>query len=250
MSKKVITSLATVLAVSSVINFSHHNIKAATNNDTQNTQQSNKPNVRVILPNEDRHQITETTSGHYQSLGFVDMGENIATGVVIGKNTILTNKHVTDLSNGNMKFAPAASDSSTYPYGEFEEESSEQYDGDADLAVVHFKTNDKGQHLGDVVDPVTIGDPTQEQKGDNMTVTGYPGDKPTATMWESKGKILSNSASSMTYDASTYGGNSGSGVFNDNNELIALHYGGVENESNNAIPLTGEVLKFIKDNNS
>jgi len=143
MSKKVITSLATVLAVSSVINFSHHNIKAATNNDTQNTQQSNKPNVRVILPNEDRHQITETTSGHYQSLGFVDMGENIATGVVIGKNTILTNKHVTDLSNGNMKFAPAASDSSTYPYGEFEEESSEQYDGDADLAVVHFKTNDK-----------------------------------------------------------------------------------------------------------
>lgn len=250
MSKKVITSLATVLAVSSVINFSHHNIKAATNNDTQNTQQSNKPNVRVILPNEDRDQITETTSGHYQSLGFVDMGENIATGVVIGKNTILTNKHVTDLSNGNMKFAPAASDSSTYPYGEFEEESSEQYDGDADLAVVHFKTNDKGQHLGDVVDPVTIGDPTKEQKGDNMTVTGYPGDKPTATMWESKGKILSNSASSMTYDASTYGGNSGSGVFNDNNELIALHYGGVENESNNAIPLTGDVLKFIKDNNS
>lgn len=250
MSKKVITSLATVLAVSSVINFSHHNIKAATNNDTQNTQQSNKPNVRVILPNEDRHQITETTSGHYQSLGFVDMGENIATGVVIGKNTILTNKHVTDLSNGNMKFAPAASDSSTYPYGEFEEESSEQYDGDADLAVVHFKTNDNGQHLGDVVDPVTIGDPTKEQKGDNMTVTGYPGDKPTATMWESKGKILSNSASSMTYDASTYGGNSGSGVFNDNNELIALHYGGVENESNNAIPLTGDVLKFIKDNNS
>lgn len=250
MSKKVITSLATVLAVSSVINFSHHNIKAATNNDTQNTQQSNKPNVRVILPNEDRHQITETTSGHYQTLGFVDMGENIATGVVIGKNTILTNKHVADLSNGNMKFAPAASDSSTYPYGEFEEESSVQYDGDADLAVVHFKTNDKGQHLGDVVDPVTIGDATQEQKGDNMTVTGYPGDKPTATMWESKGKILSNSASSMTYDASTYGGNSGSGVFNDNNELIALHYGGVENESNNAIPLTGDVLKFIKDNNS
>lgn len=250
MSKKVLTSLATVLAVSSVINFSHHNIKAATNNSEQNAQQSDQTSVRVILPNNDRHQISDTKSSHYQSLGFVDMGENIATGVVIGKNTILTNKHVTNLSNGNMKFAPAASDESTYPYGEFEEESSEQYDGDADLAVVHFKTNDKGQHLGDVVNPAKIGNASQEQKGDNITVTGYPGDKPTATMWESKGRILSNSDTSMTYDASTYGGNSGSGVFNDNNELIALHYGGVENESNNAVPLTGDILKFINDNNS
>ncbi|MBF7016184.1 trypsin-like serine peptidase [Staphylococcus durrellii] len=250
MSKKVLTSLVAILAVTSVINFSHHNIQAATNNQAQDTQPSDQISSRVILPNNDRHQVSDTKSAHYQSLGFVDMGQNIATGVVIGENTILTNKHVADLSNGNMKFAPAATDENTYPYGEFKEESSEQYDGDADLAVVHFKANDKGQHIGDVVNPATISDSTQEKKGDNITVTGYPGDKPTATMWESKGRILSNSATSMTYDASTYGGNSGSGVFNDENELIALHYGGVENESNNAVPLTGDVLKFVNENNS
>lgn len=250
MSKKVFASLATVLAVSSVINFSHHDVKAATNNEAQGTQASNQTSTRVILPNNDRHQISDTTKGHYQALGFADMGQSMATGVVIGKNTILTNKHVADLSDGKMKFAPAASNSSTYPYGEFEESSSEQFDGDADLALVHFKANDQGKHLGDVVKPATIGDSTKEQKGNNITVTGYPGDKEKATMWESKGKVLTNGETGMTYDASTYGGNSGSGVFNDKNELIGLHYGGVENENNNAVPLTGDVLKFINANNS
>ena len=210
--------------------------------DKENTQE-------VILPNNDRHQVENTTSGHYQAVGYADLGQNIATGVVIGENTVLTNKHVVNLSNGNMKFSPAATDASTYPQGTFEEKSAEPYPGNADLAVVHFEPNDSGQHVGDVVQPATIGDATQAQKGDDVTITGYPGDKELATMWESNGKIMSNGNGDMTYDASTYGGNSGSGVFNSSNELIGIHYGGVEGESNNAVPLSGDVLSFVNEHN-
>ena len=78
---------------------------------------------------------------------------------------------------------------------------------------------------------------------------GYPGDKPLATMWESSGKVISNNDSILTYSASTFGGNSGSPVFNANNELIGLHYGGIEGESNNAVAITGEVLQFINEHN-
>src|SRR5699024_11877450 len=45
-----------------------------------------------------------------------------------------------------------------------------------------------------------------------ITVTGYPGVKPLATMWESSGKVKSNNDNILTYSASTFGGNSGSPV--------------------------------------
>ncbi|SUM35074.1 glutamyl endopeptidase precursor [Staphylococcus gallinarum] len=73
------------------------------------------------MPNEDRKQIDNTTSGHYQSIGYISMGDSIATGVVVGKNTVLTNKHVANLSDGNMQFSPAAKDENTFPYGTFTE---------------------------------------------------------------------------------------------------------------------------------
>ena len=43
----------------------------------------------------------------------------IATGVVIGKNTVLTNKHVADNNNANLSFAPAAENENSFPYGTF-----------------------------------------------------------------------------------------------------------------------------------
>ena len=171
----------------------------------------------------------------------------IATGVVIGKNTVLTNKHVADNNNANLSFAPAAENENSFPYGTFKAKEVIAYPGDADLVVIHFNKNSEGQSVGDVVTPATIGESTTVSSNEPITVTGYPGDKPLATMWESSGKVKSNNDNILTYSASTFGGNSGSPVFNDNNELIGLHYGGVEGESNNAVAITGEVLEFIKN---
>ncbi len=40
----------------------------------------------------------------------------------------------------------------------------------------------------------------ETQVNQNITVTGYPGDKPVATMWESKGKITYLKGEAMQYD--------------------------------------------------
>ncbi len=64
----------------------------------------------------------------------------------------------------------------------------------------------------------------ETQVNQNITVTGYPGDKPVATMWESKGKITYLKGEAMNYDLSTTGGNSGSPVFNEKNEVIGIHW--------------------------
>ncbi|MDN6742582.1 MAG: serine protease [Staphylococcus equorum] len=217
-------------------------------NDNTTNNQSSEVMPRVILPDEDRTQIENTTTGHYQSVGYMNMGSNIATGVVIDKNTVLTNKHVANLSNGDMTFAPAAKNEGSFPYGEFTEKDVQAYPGQEDLVLVHFNTNDKGQSVGDVVQPATIQDASSVSKGDPVTVTGYPGDKSLATMWESKGEVLTNNGTQLTYGASTFGGNSGSPIFNANNEVVGLHYGGVEGESNNGVALTGDVLDFINEN--
>ncbi|MDR5649281.1 trypsin-like serine peptidase [Staphylococcus nepalensis] len=260
MIKKLIVStvVGSLLIFLSAVNSSIH---AQTQDKTLNhtsseTQQTNdnKPagnmSPRVVLPGEDRHQIENTQTGHYQSIGYIEAGESIATGVVIGENTILTNKHVADLSNGNLSFAPAAENDSQFPYGTFSEKDTQAYPGDADLVLVHLNKNDDGQSVGEVVEPATIQDASTVSKDNPITVTGYPGDKPLATMWESSGEIINGNSETLTYNASTYGGNSGSPVFNSNNELIGLHYGGVEGESNSAVPLTGDILQFINNNNS
>ncbi len=245
--------IGTLLFLSSTINAE---AQAQNQNDTmKSSQQTNERNQigtatpRVMLPVENRHQIENTQSGHYQSIGYIEKGETIATGVVVGKNTVLTNKHVVNNGNGKLSFAPAAENENSFPYGTFTEKEVVAYPGDADLVLVHFNKNGEGQSVGDVVTPATIGETSTVSSNEPITVTGYPGDKPLATMWESSGKVISNNDSILTYSASTFGGNSGSPVFNANNELIGLHYGGIEGESNNAVAITGEVLEFINDHN-
>ncbi|MCY1585159.1 trypsin-like peptidase domain-containing protein [Staphylococcus pettenkoferi] len=201
----------------------------------------------IILPNNNRHRIPGTTHGHYQSLCFVDMGDGgIASGVVVGENTMLTNKHV--VKNDSLTAMPAANGQNNFPKGQFKSNNIVRYPGDQDLAVVHFDKNDKGQSIGDVVRPANMADAQQSKVGERMTITGYPGDKPLSTMWESIGKITKNDGSHLEYDASTVGGNSGSGVFNKKRQLIGIHYGGAGKDANGSVPLTGDMLNFVKNN--
>lgn len=211
---------------------------------------TNQINTRVVLPNDDRTQIENTTSGHYQSVGYISIGDNIATGVVIDKNTVLTNKHVANLSDGNMNFSPAAQNENTMPYGTFSEKEIEVYPGNEDLALIHFNENKDGESVGDVVQPAILKDASKVAKDMPITVTGYPGDKSLATMWESKGQILNSNTAEFEYNASTFGGNSGSPVFNENNEVIGIHQGGIEGQSNSAVAMTGDVLSFINQHKS
>ncbi|MFP6334128.1 trypsin-like serine peptidase, partial [Bacillus subtilis] len=145
------------------------------------------PSSRVILPKNDRTQITNTTSAHYQSIAFADIGgTSIASGVVVGQNTVLTNKHVVDATNGDasvLKFSPAANGDGNFPAGTFTATDYKVAPGGEDLAVVTVGKNSNGQSIGDAVQAATIADTSSVKKGDDITVTGYPGDKPIATLW-------------------------------------------------------------------
>lgn len=78
--------------------------------------------ANVILPNNDRHQITDTTNGHYAPVTYIQVeaptGTFIASGVVVGKDTLLTNKHVVDATHGDphaLKAFPSAINQDNYP---------------------------------------------------------------------------------------------------------------------------------------
>ena len=247
---KVFSSITIVALLTTPIASSKH--IQAQQQDNQNTATSDKPVTRVILPNNNRHQIFNTTQGHYQSVAFANIGNSaIASGVVIGPNTLLTNKHVVDGTNGNprnLSFAPAASNQNNYPKGVFTATNYTVSPYGDDLAVVHVGKDKNGQSIGSVVQPASIGASNQVKQGNNITVTGYPGDKPLATMWESFGKVINKNGNEVSYDLSTYGGNSGSPVFNSANQLIGIHYGGVANSHNSAVLLTPQLQQFINSN--
>ena len=52
-------------------------------------------------------------------------------------------------------------------------------------------------------------------------------------MWESVGVVYVYEE--LRYDLSTVGGNSGSPVFNGKNQVIGIHYGGVDNKYNSSV---------------
>ncbi|QDW83574.1 serine protease [Staphylococcus pasteuri] len=214
-----------------------------------------KERANVILPNNNRHQITDTTLGHYAPVTFIQVKTNggtaIASGIVVGKDKLLTNKHVVDATNGNpqnLTAAPSAINENDFPNGSFTAETITKYPGNADLAIVKFSPNQNGENIGDVIQPATIDGNVDSETNQPITVTGYPGDKPLATMWESKGKITQLQGENMQYDLSTTGGNSGSPVFNSRNELIGIHWGGVSNAYNGAVYFNDDVLDFLEQN--
>lgn len=128
-------------------------------------------------------------NGHYQFVCFIYVNNAIqGSGVVVGPNTILTNRHVVSKAKSpqNIKIAPARKSQTEIPFGSFEA-SDFIVNDEEDLAVVHVSPKSIGS-IGEVVAQAKIVNNPSTSVGDSITVTGYPGDKPWATMWESKGR--------------------------------------------------------------
>src|SRR5699024_5836467 len=103
--------IGVLLFLSSAIN---DETQAQTQNGTlPDSQQSNEHNQigtatpRVMLPGENRHQIKNTRTSHYKSIGYREKGEMIATSADIGKNTMLTKKQLADYDNSDVMDASA-----------------------------------------------------------------------------------------------------------------------------------------------
>lgn len=208
-------------------------------------------NNRVILQNNQRTQINNAINNKYSSVAFVNIGKvTFASSVIIGKNTLLTNKHVLKVLNNDAKqysFSPGVVENGKTPYGTFKATDYVPISSSEDLVVVHVSPNEQGKSIGDVARIAKISE-IEPYIGDKISVVGYPSDKSKGTMWESFGGIQEINGNILKYNASTYGGNSGSPIFNRNNELIGLHYGGVAGSHNQGVIFNDYIKSFINKN--
>lgn len=210
---------------------------------------------RSVIGNDDRVQITDTTAVPYQSTVFIGANGSLGSGSVIGKNTVLTAAHVVsgikDNPNTDSNYVIPGRNGATLPYGKFkikEVHIFKKYlttsSTSDDVAVLTLEPND-GKGIGDIVkqNPIVLTDTVTI--GDNVSSTGYPGDKTWGTQWEAKGKIIGKqTASLIDYDFDTFGGQSGSSVFNDKHQIIAVHSAGGGNR-NVGVKLNSEKIDFI-----
>ncbi len=83
--------------------------------------------------------------------------------------------------------------------------------------------------------------------GRSVTVTGYPGDKP-QTMWKSTGSIKETQTRIVKHNCDTVGGQSGSPIYNSDNQVLAIHSGWV-GSYNRGVRITEWLYNFLEDYN-
>ncbi len=176
---------------------------------------------------------------------------NSATGFVIGKNTILTNKHVAkNYKVGDRITAHPNSDKSNG--GIYSIKKIINYPGKEDVSVIQveertIERGPKGFNFNDNVTPFKYA--AGAKAGDRIKVIGYPHPyKNKYVLHESTGPVMSVEGSSTH----TESGNSGSPVLNSNNELVGIHFASdVKNDDNRnayGVYFTPEIKKFIAEN--
>ncbi|CAA3817989.1 peptidase S1 and S6 chymotrypsin/Hap [Staphylococcus aureus] len=196
-------------------------------------------------------QITNTNVAPYSGVTWMGAG----TGFVVGKNTILTNKHVSkNYKVGDRITAHPNSDKGNG--GIYSIKKIINYPGKEDVSVIQveeraIERGPKGFNFNDNVTPFKYA--AGAKAGERIKVIGYPHPyKNKYVLYESTGPVMSVEGSSIVYSAHTESGNSGSPVLNSNNELVGIHFASdVKNDDNRnayGVYFTPEIKKFIAEN--
>lgn len=187
---------------------------------------------------EDRSILTkEEIANNYSAVcalkGAKNNGENyVGSGLVIGKNLILTNKHclpedyfMIRIYPGTTKEVFNATDSSRY----FRVKEIISYPGNEDISIAKVSTNSLGQSIGEYSKPVDLKENYATKIGTKISVVGYPRDKEWPTMYKSNGRINATPDNNpkvrdvdLVSDTYIFGGNSGGPIFNEKNEVIGV----------------------------
>lgn len=180
---------------------------------------------KMVIGKDNRHQIKERNKQEiHDSIGIlVETGKDEnCTGTIIGPRHVLTATHCIG-SGRNLNFIPgnvkrlpnklsvllpksAIKAKTAIPFPGF----SQDTDKETDLSVVIFESDLPGR-------PVAVS--LFQDAGQIVTVAGYPSDKTLGTLWEDSGIIEEDGS----YTLDTFGGQSGSAVRNQNNEIIGVH---------------------------
>ncbi|WP_345852228.1 serine protease [Staphylococcus aureus] len=175
-----------------------------------------------------------------------------ATGFVVGKNTILTNKHVSKYYKvGDRITAHPNSDKGNG--GIYTIKKITDYPGKEDISVMNVEENavERGANGYNFNENVQAFKFAKDAKvNDKIKVIGYPlPAQNTFKQFESTGTVKSIKDNNLNFDAYIEPGNSGSPVLNSNNEVVGVVYGGIGkigSEYNGAVYFTPQIKEFIQ----
>ncbi|HHV6126085.1 TPA: trypsin-like serine peptidase [Staphylococcus aureus] len=193
-------------------------------------------------------QVKDTNVSPYKGVvAFKD-----ATGFVIGKNTIITNKHVSkDYKVGDRITAHPNGDKGNG--GIYKIKNISDYPDNEDISVMNVEENavERGANGYNFNENVQAFKFAKDAKvDDKIKVIGYPlPAQNTFKQFESTGTVKSIKDNNLNFDAYIEPGNSGSPVLNSNNEVVGVVYGGIGkigSEYNGAVYFTPQIKEFIQ----
>lgn len=169
-----------------------------------------------VIGTDGRTQVTNTTAFPYRAIVHISSSIGGCTGWMISARTVATAGHC--IHNGswatNVVVSPGRNGSS-YPYGSCR--------GTNLYSVSGWTTNrDTNYDYGAIQLDCTIGNTTgwigfrytsSSLTGTAENISGYPGDKPSGTQWQHADQIRNTLTYKLEYQNDTYGGQSGSPVY-------------------------------------
>lgn len=215
---------------------------------TENTETNSTPiapagdgivSIQSVIGTDNRTQVTNTTSYPYSAIAHIESDIGGCTGWLIGPHTVATAGHcIYDPGTGRWaswaKVYPGRNGSST-PYGyanatNFYSVSGWTQNGDTNYDYGAIKLDrDIGNSTGWFGYRYASG----SMNGIAQNISGYPGDKAYGTQWQHADQIRETYTYKLHYANDTYGGQSGSPVYETNNSScggpcgIAVHTNGV-----------------------
>ncbi|WP_081804109.1 trypsin-like serine peptidase [Corynebacterium glyciniphilum] len=203
---------------------------------------------RKVIDDDDRQQVEETRTSPYRRVGQLTFQTGtdsyICTGWLISPDTVATAGHCLADNSSNITFSPGRN-GSVNPFGT-QNATQVWYDQDFGQEGRDWGAIKLDKPVGDNVGWFGITSTDGEDLiGDDARIIGYPGDKPSGTLWQHTGEVTASDARRVTYNTDTFGGQSGSAVTDDTGDIAyGIHVAGTP-EKNWATRITGELFNTL-----